>query len=235
VLHDLRFALRVLRKSRAFTAVVIVIMALGIGVNTAIFTIVNAVLFKGMPFDDPGEIAFLSSNRGGISYPDFIDLREQARSFRGLGAFNNVQADLSDGDTEAERVSGARLTANAFSLLGAQPLLGRDFTAADEQTGAERVALLSYALWQNRYNGAGDILGKTIRINLEEYTVVGVMRPGEAFPQDTKLWIPSRTSAPARSSPRSPAPWRRPIPTPIRTSKRASLRTRTAARRGRFG
>ena len=190
MLHDLRFGLRVLLKSRAFTAVIVVTMALGIGVNTTIFTIVNAVVFKGMPFDKPAEIAFLSSNRGGISYPDFADFREQARSFRGLGAFNNLPADLSDEDTDAERVTGARVTANTFSLLGTQPLLGRDFTPADEQFGAEPVALLSYALWQNRYNGAGDILGKSIRINLAQYTVIGVMRPGEGFPQDTRLWVP---------------------------------------------
>jgi hypothetical protein len=136
LLHDLRFALRVRLKSRAFTAVVVVTMALGIGVNTTIFTIVTAVVFKGMPFDNPGEIAFLSSNRGGMSYPDLVDFREQARSFKGLGAFVNVPADLSDGDTEAERVTGARITANTFSLLGTQPLLGRDFASADEQRGA---------------------------------------------------------------------------------------------------
>ena len=130
MLHDLRFGLRVLLKNRAFTAVVVATMALGIGVNTAIFTIVNAVIFKGMPFDNPGEIAFISSNRGGISYPDFIDYREQSRSFKGLGAFTNIGADLSDGDAAAERVSGARITANTFSLLGAAPLIGRDFTPA---------------------------------------------------------------------------------------------------------
>ena len=146
MLNDLRFALRVLLKNRAFTAVVVVTMALGIGVNTAIFTIVNSVVFKGMPFDNPAEIAFISSNRGGISYPDFIDLRQQSRSFRGLGAFNNMPADLSDVDTAAERVTGARLSANTFSLLGAAPLLGRDFNAADEQVSAEPVVLLSYGL-----------------------------------------------------------------------------------------
>src|SRR5688572_19313255 len=132
MLHDLRFALRVLLKNRAFTAVIVVTMALGIGVNTAIFTIVNSVLFKGMPFPNPGEIAFVSSNRGGISYPDLLDFREAGRTFKGLGAFNNPGADLSDGDAAAERVSGARLTANTFSLLGATPLIGRDFTAEDE-------------------------------------------------------------------------------------------------------
>ncbi|HUQ53212.1 MAG TPA: ABC transporter permease, partial [Gammaproteobacteria bacterium] len=164
--------------------------ALGIGVNTAIFTIVNSVIFKGMPFDNPAEIAYISSNRGAISYPDFVDFRAQSRSFKGLAAFTNLGADLSDGDAAAERVSGARVTANAFSLLGAEPLIGRDFTTEDEQRGADPVALLSYGLWQARYNGDANILGRTIRINLADYTVIGVMRPGEAFPNDTRLWIP---------------------------------------------
>ena len=190
MLHDLRFALRVLLKNRAFTAVVVVTMALGIGVNTAIFTIVNAVLFKGMPFPDPQEIAFVSSNRGGISYPDFIDFREQSRSFKGFGAFANLGADLSDGSSAAERVNGARITANTFSLLGTVPLIGRDFTSEDESRGAAPVVLLSYGLWQTRYSADAGILGRTIRINLAEYTVVGVMRPAEGFPQDTRLWIP---------------------------------------------
>ena len=190
MLHDLRFALRVLLKNRAFTAVVVVTMALGIGVNTAIFTIINAVLFKGMPFPDPQEIAFVSSNRGGISYPDLIDFREQSRSFKGLGAFANLGADLSDGTSTAERVNGARITANTFALLGTTPLIGRDFAPDDERAGAAPVALLSYGLWQTRYSGDAGILGRTIRINLAEYTVIGVMRPAEGFPQDTRLWIP---------------------------------------------
>jgi predicted permease len=190
MLNDLRFALRVLWKNRAFSAVVVATMALGIGVNTAIFTIVNAVVFKGMPFDNPQEIAFISSNRGAISYPDFVDFRDQSRSFKGLGAFTFMAADLSDGDTAAERVNANRITANTFSLLGAAPLIGRDFTDEDEQRGAPPVALLSYGLWQARYNGDGDILGKTIRINLIEHTLIGVMRPGEAFPNDTRLWVP---------------------------------------------
>jgi putative ABC transport system permease protein len=190
MLHDLRFGLRVLLKNRAFTAVVVATLALGIGVNTTIFTVVNAVVFKGMPFDNPQEIAFISSNRGAISYPDFLDFRERGRLFKGLGAFGGLPADLSDGDAAAERVSGARVTANTFSLLGAQPLIGRDFTPTDEQRGAEPVVLLSYGLWTTRYGSDAAILGKAIRINLVEHTVVGVMRPGEAFPNDTRLWVP---------------------------------------------
>jgi predicted permease len=190
MLHDFRFGLRVLLKNRAFTAVVVVTLALGIGVNTTIFTIVNAVVFKGMPFDNPEELSFISSNRGGISYPDLIDFREQGRLFKGLGAFTGMPADLSDADAAAERVAGARMTANSFSLLGTQPLLGRDFSPADEQRGAAPVVLLSYGLWTTRYGSDAAILGKTIRINLVEHTVIGVMRPGEAFPNDTRLWVP---------------------------------------------
>src|SRR6188474_2035771 len=190
MLHDLRFGLRVLLKNRAFTAVVVATLALGIGVNTTIFTVVNAVVFKGMPFDNPQEIAFISSNRGAISYPDLLDFRERGRLFKGLGAFGGLPADLSDDDAAAERVSGARITANTFSLLGAQPLIGRDFTPTDEQRGAEPVVLLSYGLWTTRYGSDAAILGKAIRINLVEHTVIGVMRPSEAFPNDTRLWVP---------------------------------------------
>jgi putative ABC transport system permease protein len=190
LLHDLRFGLRVLLKNRAFTGVAVLTLALGIGVNTAIFTIVNTVVFKGMPFDNPAEIAFISSNRGGISYPDFLDFRDQSRSFKGLGAFTNLPADLCDADAAAERVSGARISTNTFSLLGARPLIGRDFTDADERRGADPVVLLSYGLWQARYARDAGILGRTIRINLADYTVIGVMQPGEGFPQDTRLWTP---------------------------------------------
>jgi predicted permease len=180
----------VLLKSRGFTAVVVLTLALGIGVNTAIFTIVNSVVFKGMPFENPQEIAFVSSNRGGLSYPDLVDFATQSRSFKGLGSFTNLPADLSDGEAAAERVNGAVLSANTFSLLGAQPLIGRDFAAADGQRGADPVVLLSHGLWQTRYSGDAGIVGRTIRINLRDYTVVGVMRPGEGFPNDTRLWIP---------------------------------------------
>jgi predicted permease len=190
MLHDLRFGLRVLLKNRAFTAVVVATLALGIGVNTTIFTIVNAVVFKGMPFDNPQELAFISSNRGAISYPDLIDFRERGQSFKGLGAFTFLPADLSDDDAAAERVTGTRVTANTFSLLGALPLIGRDFTPTDEQRGAAPVVLLSYGLWTTRYGSDAAILGRAIRINLVEYTVVGVMRPGEGFPNDTRLWVP---------------------------------------------
>src|SRR4029079_16385671 len=102
MLHDFRFGLRVVLKNRGCAAVVVATLALGIGVNTAIFTIVNAVVFKGMPFPNPQELAFISSNRGGISYPDFIDFRDQGRLFKGSGASNGFGADLSDGESAAE-------------------------------------------------------------------------------------------------------------------------------------
>jgi hypothetical protein len=260
MLNDLRFGLRVLWKSRGFTAVIVLTMALGIGVNTAFHD--RQFALRGCPTIPALVIgarstAVFNPNVGGTSYPDFIDIRLQSRSFKGLGAFNNLQADLSDTDAAAERVSGARISANTFSLLGAQPLIGRDFTAEDEQRSAAPVALLSYGLWQTRYAGDGDILGRTIRINLSDYTVIGVMRPGEGFPQDTRLWIPLapnpalerrdarslvvfgrlgdevRTSAPASSCSRSPRRW----PVYPETNKDIEVSvacTRTAGRPARY-
>ena len=189
-IHDLRFGLRVLAKSSGFTTVVVVMLALGIGVNTAIFTIVDSVVLKGMPFHDPGEIAYVASNRGGVSYPDFVDFRRQSHSFKGLGAFNSLAVNLSDRDAAAEQVTGAAISANTFSLLGATPLIGRDFAEHDEQPGAPPVALVSYGLWRARYGGDDRVLGRVIRINLVEHTVIGVMQPGQGFPQDTRVWIP---------------------------------------------
>lgn len=203
MLEDLRFGLRVLLKNRGFTSVVLLMLALGIGVNTTIFTVVNGVVFKEMPFPDAHELAFVSSNRGGISYPDFRDFREQSRSFKGLGAFRNRAADLSDGEAAAERVPGAAISTNAFSLLGTQPLMGRDFTEEEGLRGGDPVVLLSYALWQARYSGDSSILGRVIRIDLTEHTVIGVMPPAEAFPQATQLWVPLVPEADERRDARS--------------------------------
>src|SRR5262249_19652972 len=99
-------------------------------------------------------------------------------------------ADLSDRENAAERMNGAQISSNMFSVLGERPRMGRDFTADDEKPGATRVALLSNFLWQARYGSKSDILGKAIRVNLQTYTVVGVMPDGESFPQDTRLWVP---------------------------------------------
>ncbi len=188
-LQDLRFGLRMILKNPGFTLVAIVTLGLGIGVNSTVFTIVNAVFLNGLPFPESRELMYFRTNQG-VSLLDYLDYREQSRSFRGIGAFAPQNTDLSDQDAAAERVNGAVISANLFSTLGQRPLLGRDFTAGDEQLGAAPVALVSHFLWQSRYGGKPDIIGKAIRVNLKTYTVVGVLPEGEEFPQVTRLWFP---------------------------------------------
>ena len=160
VFRDVRFGLRSMIKNPTVTLVALAALPVGIGLNTAVFSLVNAVLVKGLPFEDPHEIVHLNSRnlpagreQMGVSYPDFLDWTEQARSFRDLAGHSGMSANLSSDDRFPERVSGERVTANTFSLIGQGTMLGRDFTAADARPGAEGVVLISYNLWQNRYGG----------------------------------------------------------------------------------
>ena len=195
--QDLKFGLRILAKSPGFALVAILTLALGIGANSTIFTLVNGVFLRGLPFEDPNEIVTLGTilplraeQRGRISYLDFLEYRERSRSFKGLGAFTGVGMDLSDPENAPERVSGASITVNTFSLLGQGPLKGRDFIPDDEEPGANPVTLLSYGLWQSPYGGDPSVVGREVRINLKYHTVVGIMPDGEGFPEGTQAWIP---------------------------------------------
>jgi predicted permease len=187
--RDVRYGIRMLCKHPGFTLVAILTLAAGVGVNSTVFTIVNAVFLNGLPFHDPREIMNIRTNRG-MSYSDWEDYQRQSRSFRGIGAFAPMAADFSDAESAAERVDGAQISANLFSILGQKPRIGRDFKPEDEKPGATPVALLSDFIWQSRYGGKPGILGQTIRVNLQTYTVVGVMPRGESFPQNTRLWLP---------------------------------------------
>src|SRR5262245_17908922 len=188
--QDFKFGLRMIGKNPAFSLVAIVTLALGIGVNSTVFTLVNAVLLGNLPFPEASEIMNIRSNRGVLSYPEYLDYKQQSRSFEGISALSGFNADLSDQEYAAERVSGNYVAANFFRVLGQKTLLGRDFNDDDEKPGAPSVALLSHFLWQTRYGGSPQVLGRTIRINLQTYTVVGVMPEGEQFPQETRLWLP---------------------------------------------
>jgi putative ABC transport system permease protein len=196
LLQDFRFGLRLLINSPGFTVVAIMTLALGMGVNSTVFTLVNGVLFKGLPFDAPDEIVAFTSvipsrgSRAPVSYPDFLDFQRQSSAFKGLAATTGLTVDLSDVNSAAERVTGASITANTFSLLGRRPFMGRDFTAEDESVAAERVAMISYGVWQSRYGGDAGIIGRSIRINLNTYAVVGVMAQGEGFPNNPGVWLP---------------------------------------------
>ena len=189
-LQDVRFGLRIIGKNPGFTLIAVLTLALGIGVNSTVFTLVNAVLLGNLPFPEAHEIMAIRTNRGNMSYLDYLDIRKDSRSFEGMAALSGFAADLSDQQFAAERVNGTAISANMFPVLGQKPQIGRQFTAEDENVGASPVVLLSDFLWHARYSGNPNILGQAIRINLKSYTVVGIMPEGEQFPNEARVWVP---------------------------------------------
>jgi predicted permease len=202
IVQDLRFAARMLVKDRWFTAVAATALALGIGVNTTVFTFVNAVLIRGLPFPRSHEIAYVATHdttrdegdRSSASWQEFEDWRAKARSFSGLAGFRIAQLNISDADHPAERVGAASVTANTFSLLGQQPFLGRDFAPGEDAAGAAPVVLIGYSVWKNRYNSDPNVIGRTLKLNDVAYTVVGVMPDRMRFPTNADLWRPLQPS-----------------------------------------
>lgn len=193
--QDLRHACRGMRRSPVFTAVAIVTLALGIGANAAVFTVTNAVLFKGFPLvHENHRILYVTSGGPGygpfVSYPDFEDWRAQAQSFEGMGLVNAVRMIVSDGGGFPETCNGTQVSANAFTLLGQRPVVGRDFAPSDETPGAPPVAILNDAFWERRWGRDPAIIGRSVRINGTPTTVIGVMAPGFSFPRAQDLWTP---------------------------------------------
>ena len=195
MLQDIRYAARMLVKWRWMTLVAVMALALGIGANSAVFTFVNAVLLRGVPFPDPDRVVSLGTrdarNRNqGVSYYDFLDWRETARSFSDISLMGQPTFNVSEQGTSPERYNGAYVSATTFRLIGAQALLGRGFIPEDDREGAAPVVVLGYGIWQSRYGGDRGVLGKTIKINDLQASVVGVMPQGQQFPPNTDLWLP---------------------------------------------
>jgi predicted permease len=193
--EDIRFASRVLLKRRWMTAAAVVALALGIAANSAVFTFVNAVILRGVPFPDPDRVVALGTrdtrNRQmGVSYYDFLDWREAARSFSDISLLAQPTFNVSEQGTPPERYNGAYVSANTFGIVGSRALVGRAFIAEDDLDGARPVVVLGYSIWQTRYAGNPNVLGKTIKVNDLLATVVGVMPPGMQFPPNTDLWLP---------------------------------------------
>jgi predicted permease len=195
--QDVRLAARLLIKDRWYAAVAVVALGLGIGVTCTIFTFVNAVLLRGLPYQDSHRLMYINAtNPGeglrltGVSYTDYEEWREQSRTFEDLAATRTGTMNLSDPDRPAERATGTWLSANAFGIVGQQPLLGRNFLPGEDMPGAQPVAIIGYALWQNRYGGDPAILGRTIRVNEIPARIVGVMPQGMKFPSVTEMWMP---------------------------------------------
>lgn len=197
MLHDLRFALRLLQKNPGVTLAAVIALGFGIGLTTAIFNIFSAVLLRPFPhIVDEDRVVIVGSqhlsqagSHDELSQPDFLDLREQSRTLEGLTTTQGRTMIFSGGDVP-ERVLGASITTEGFDMLGIRPVLGRNFNAADGEPGATPVAILGHALWQRRYGGNEDVIGRIETINGHRVTIVGVMPPGFAFPFNHELWMP---------------------------------------------
>ena len=175
--QDVRYALRGLRGRPGFTAAAVVTLALGIGANSAIFSLVNAVLLRSLPVPDSHRVVHVMAN-GVLSYPEYVELRDQQRAFSGFAAWGGITASLSDGG-EAELVSGLIVTGNYFEVLGVRPALGRLLASTDDVTpGAHPVVVLDHAFWQRRFGARPDVVGGDLRLNGRRFTVVGVAPRG---------------------------------------------------------
>ena len=199
--QDLRYAARTLRFNPGFTLVATTCLALAIGVNTMIFSVVDGVLVQPLPFSDPDRLVELNEShppsgvrRAGLSYANLRDWRERSRSFTSVTGVQLLSLAIADrGDPE--RYNGAAISWELFSTLGVAPALGRDFVAADDRPGAEPVALLSDEIWRVRYAGDRGIVGRSMLVNGRPHTIVGVMPPDFEFPLYQKVWIPLEPAA----------------------------------------
>jgi putative ABC transport system permease protein len=196
LLQDLRYGVRMLRKNPGFTFIAVLTLALGIGANTAIFSVVNAVLLKPLPYPEPERLirVWETSPQRGLPYfpassPNFEDWRKQQSVFEQLAAQENTTFNLT-GDGEPERVAAVGVTSDLFPALGISPLIGRSFLPEEEQVGRNHVTLLSYGLWQRHFGADRELIGQAIQLSGERYTVIGVMPSKFEFTRGTELWVP---------------------------------------------
>ncbi len=192
--QDIRFALRILWKNWSVTAIVVIVLALGIGANTAIFSVVNAALLRPLPYADPDKLVRLSEDspqvpQMSISYPNFLDWREQNKVFSGIAAMQFRSLNLTGRD-EAERLPGRGVSAEFFDVLGVKPALGRSFAAAEDRPGASPVCVISHGLWQRRFGADESIVGKQVMLSGTSYTVVGVLPASYVFGTPTDVFVP---------------------------------------------
>ena len=201
--QDLRYAIRTLLKKPGFTAVVLIVLGLGIGANTAIFSIVNAVLLRPLPYTDPDRLVMIHEHLPKLFGPavnlsgaEFLDYRDGNTVFAQSAAFTDIKVNLT-GANDTQRVQGARVSASFFPTLGVAPALGRGFLTQEDQPGPNHVVVLSDGLWRTQFGGDPSIVGKSANVDDQPYTIVGVMSPSFEFPyrdqlmqQEPQLWVP---------------------------------------------
>ncbi|HYJ87663.1 MAG TPA: ABC transporter permease [Pyrinomonadaceae bacterium] len=208
LLQDIRYGFRRLLKRPGITAIAVVSLGLGIGANTSIFSVVNAVLLRPLPYQDSERLVVLwetnsqqiavqmnTQNRNQVAPANFLDWNNQNQVFEGMAAIRVLSFNLTGGDLP-ERVPGAIVTQNLFSLLGVKPALGRSFLPEDAQPNRERVAVLSDGLWQRRFGADPNVIGQKLSLNNELFSVIGVMPREFEYPDDAELWVLSRLEVP---------------------------------------
>src|SRR5262245_45463793 len=202
-MQDLTYGFRQLRRNPGFTLIAVATIALGIAANTAVFSVMNAVLFAKPPYSDPDRLLTVWQSypamgevRGGASAAEYLDYRNRNSTFQSLAGYERQSFDLT-GDDQPERVSAARATSNLFDTLGIVPQVGRTFTEAEDRADAASVVVISDGFWHRYYNGGQAALGSTLKLNERVYTVIGVMPRGFEFPNSNTtideapaLWIP---------------------------------------------
>src|SRR6476469_658943 len=205
MMADLRYALRMLAKSPAFTFVAVLTLALAIGANSAIFSVVNTVLRRPLPYPQSEQLVRVFGTQPTLdeaptSPANFLEWRTENQVFSRIATWNGQGFNLT-GTDKPERVIGARVSSDIFQLLGVQPMLGRDFTAAEDRDGADRVVILSYEFWQSRFAGDPNAIRQAIKLSDQTYTIVGVMPRGFAFPSTrAQIWTPVAFNAAERAT-----------------------------------
>jgi predicted permease len=198
-LRDIRYGVRSLLKSPGLTLVATLALTLGIGLTTTMFSIVYGALMKGLPYPDGDRIMIIQRSnpardirQSSVPIQDYFDFKAQQHTFTDLAAITSGTIYVS-GEEKAERFDGSWITANTFDIVGVHPMLGRNFRAGEDSPSGEKVAILAYSTWRERYNSDANILSKRIRVNGVPYSVIGVMPEGFAFPNNDKIWIPQQT------------------------------------------
>jgi putative ABC transport system permease protein len=197
--QDLRYGVRVLVKSPVFTTVAVVSLALGIGANTAIFSVVNSLLLRPLPYADserivhvwhtPPQESFPGMDRFSVSPANYLDWKDQSHAFEQMAAYGDAGFSLSAGE-EPMPVSGAAVAADFFSVLRSNAGQGRTFSPEEEQPGRNQVVVIGYGLWQRAFGANPHLIGQTVTLNSQSYTVIGIMPRGFQFPQEAELWVP---------------------------------------------
>ncbi len=196
LLQDVRYALRTLASNKGFTAVAVLCLALGIGINATGFSITDGILIRPLPYEDPDSLVALNQSNpragvviGSVPYLDLQDWKEQSSSFTTIAGMQIKAIAVAD-DDEPERLIAAAVNWEMFPMLGVRPILGRGFSAEDDRAGAEPVILISHGLWQRRYASDPNIVGRVVRVDGRPHTIIGVMPPRFEFPSVHKAWLP---------------------------------------------